>query len=126
MRKQKFKVRKFMGAVKDRLIGKAKAAHTSKEKSALHSPLPKGRQFSNIQETWAPSFITVTWQDKQHHSKCVPLFLFLHPAFIAECDALWSGTTCWAAGVSSPGSVPSQLLGHSQTTRGWCEKGKRP
>jgi len=30
--------------------------------------------FSHFQESRAPSHIVVTWEDKCHHSKCVPLF----------------------------------------------------
>lgn len=84
--KQKFKLRKSISDIKDRLIGTAKAVHTSKEKSTGYSPVPKGRQFSNLQESWSPSCITVTCQDKHHHPKCASLFLLLHPSCIAEHD----------------------------------------
>ena len=55
------KVRKLVAWGKDNLICKAKAAHASKAKQGVHSPLPIGRQvFSHLQESRAPSCVKVT------------------------------------------------------------------
>ena len=68
------KVRKLVGSDKDSLISKAKAAHGSKAKQGTHSLLPIGGQvFSHLQESRAPSRITVTWADKRHHLEHPPL-----------------------------------------------------
>jgi len=49
-------------------MGKAKVMHTSKTKQGIHS-LPISRQvFSHLQESGSPSHVTVTWEDKHHHS----------------------------------------------------------
>jgi len=63
------KVRKFVGWHKDGLTGKARPMHTSEAKQEIHALLPIGRQvFSHLQERRAPSRVTVTWEDKRHHS----------------------------------------------------------
>lgn len=59
---------KIVGRHKDRLIGKEKAVHASKEKQEFKSVLPKGRQvFSHLQESRAPLHVMVTWDEKHHH-----------------------------------------------------------
>ena len=107
------KVKKLVGQDKDSLIGKAKAAHTSKANQGIHSPLPIGRQaFSHLQESGAPPCVMVTWEDKCHHSK----HSSLPPALYAEHDVIWCGIILQSVGVSCPGCVPSQLLVYPQPT----------
>jgi len=75
-------VRNLVDGDKDNLVGKAKAAHISKANQGFDSLLPVSRQvFSQLQESRAPSHITVTWEDKCHHSKCPPL-ASVSPSFI--------------------------------------------
>lgn len=85
-----------------------------KAKQIIHSSLPLGRQvFSHPQEGRAPPHVTVTCEDKHHHSQHphpVPL------ALCAECDAIWCGISLCSAGVlavSPPGflPIPSLLAG---------------
>ena len=67
----------------DSLIGKAKAVCGSKAKQGIHLLLPMGRQvFSHLQESGAPSCITVTWEDKPTTPN-VPPFLLLPAASYA-------------------------------------------
>jgi len=55
--------------MKDRLIGKAKATYTNKAKYRILSLLPISRQvLSRLQESRAPSHVTVAWEDKCHRS----------------------------------------------------------
>ena len=93
--------------------------HASKAKQGIHSLLPIGRQaFSRLQESRAPSCITVTWEDKHHHSKRPP-FLLLPSAFYAEHDVIGYGISLWSVGLSCPSCVPSQLFLHAQSTHWW-------
>lgn len=72
---KRVKVRNSIDWVKGSLIGKLKAAHTSKAHQGIHS-LPLGRHvFSHPQESWALSQAAVTWQDKCH-TQNVPLPLW--------------------------------------------------
>ena len=99
------------------MIGKAKAACTSKAKQGIHSPLPMGRQvLSHLQESRASSRAKVTWEENRHHGRHPP-FLLLSPAFIAsaECHMVWDIA-----------SVPSQLLAHLQPPRRWVRNRKGP
>ena len=113
------KVRKLVGWDKDSLIGKAKATHTSKAKPGIHSSLPTSRQvFSHLQESRAPPHVTVTWEDKRHHSERPP-FLLLPAALCAEHDVIWPGISLGSVRVSCPGCVPSQLLVSPQPPRWW-------
>jgi len=93
--------------------------HLSKAKQGIHPPLPIGRQVpSHLQESRAPSGVTVVWEDKRHHSQLPPL----PPSslsFTDEHDVLWCGISLWSAGVSCPGCVHSQLLLHPQPTHWW-------
>ena len=51
--------------------------HANKAKQGIHSLLPIGRQvFSHLQESRAPSRVTVTWEDKRHHAQCPPPSFF--------------------------------------------------
>ena len=81
-----------------------------------------GRQvLSHLQESRAPSCVTVTWEDKCHCtpniSPLLPSFL-LPPALYAEHDVIWYGVSLWSVGVSCPGCVPSQLLVHPSLLAG--------
>jgi len=49
----------------------------------------------------------------------IPPFLLLPPALYAEHDIIGYGASLWSSGVSCPGSVPSQLLVHPQSTCWW-------
>ncbi|KFO56932.1 Poly [ADP-ribose] polymerase 12, partial [Corvus brachyrhynchos] len=61
------------------------------------------------QKSWALSQVTVTWEDKCHHSKCLP-FPSPPPSFVYWIDAIRSGMSLWPVVVSCPGCVSSQLL----------------
>jgi len=66
-------MRKLMDWHKDSLTEEEKAAYISNSKQGIHSPLPTGRQvFSRLQESRAPSCVTVIWEDKHHSSECPP------------------------------------------------------
>jgi len=81
------------------------------------------QEFSQLQESMAPSHVMVTWEDKSHYSKCAP-FLHLSPdLYIAEHDIIQYGISLWSVGVSCPGCVPSHLLVHPQPTH-WWESGR--
>ena len=84
--------------------------HAGRAKQGIHSALPMGRQvFSHPQESWAPSCVTVTGEDKHHNAKCPPLpssSLSLY----TEHDVIWYGIALWLAWVSWPGCVLSQFL----------------
>ena len=91
----------------------------SKAKQGIHSPLPMGRQvFSHLQDSRAPSHVTVIWEDKCHRSEFPP-FILLPPAVYAECDIIWYGISLWSVGVNCPSCVPSQLFGHPQPPHWW-------
>jgi len=93
--------------------------HASKAKQGIHLLLPTGRQvLSHLQGSRAPSRVTVTWEDKRHHSEHTPPLL-LPPALYAEYDTIWYGISLWSVGVSCPGCVPSQPLAHPQPARWW-------
>ena len=122
MRKRirRVKVRKLVGWDKDSLTGKAKAVCTSKAKQRIHSPLPMDRQvFSHLQERRAPSHVTVTGEDKHHHSKFPPPFPQLYTLSMTphsmECPFGQLGSAVPA--VSPPNSLctPSLLTGEG----GW-------
>ncbi|NXQ11134.1 DIA1 protein, partial [Peucedramus taeniatus] len=84
----------------------------SKAKQGIHSAIPMGRQvLSHCQDSRAPSYGMVTWEDKRCHSGCVS-FLLLPPASHADHDAIWNRIFLGSAGVSCPDCVPSQLLVH--------------
>lgn len=53
---------------------------TQAERNGIHSPLPLGRQvFSHLQRNSAPTCVTLTWEDKYHHSqRSPPSFLLPH------------------------------------------------
>ena len=66
--------------------------------------------FSHPQESRAPSHVTVTWEDKGHHSlHCHPLPSSSPSPLYAEHDVVWYGISLWSVGVSCPVCVPSQL-----------------
>lgn len=78
------------------------------------------------QESWAPSQVTVPWEDKHHHSRCLP-FPSPPPSFVYWIDTIQSGMSLWPAVVSCPGCVSSQLLvPPSPVTGGVGEEQKRP
>jgi len=84
--------------------------HASKAKPGIHSLLAISRQvFSHGQESRAPARVTVTWEEKCHHSECPP-FLILPRASYAEHDFIWYRISLWSVGVSCLGCVSSQPL----------------
>lgn len=102
----KVKVRKFMGWLKDSLIGKAKVVHGNKAKKGIHSPLPMDRQV--FQESCAPSCILQTSEDKCHHSKHFPiLFPQLYMLSLTPYGMEYPFVQCRSAvpAVSSPNSL---------------------
>ena len=110
------KVRNLVGWDEDSLIDNAKAARASKAKQGTHSLLPIGRQVvSHLWESRAPSRLTVTGEDKFHHSEH-PLFFLLPPALYAEHDVIWYRISLGSAGVSYPRCVPCKCLVHPQPT----------
>ena len=116
-----------MGWDKDSLIGKAKAAHTSKEKQGIHSPLPIGRQvFSHPQESRAPSCVMVTWEDKHHRSEHPPLSFF--PSFIcwAWCHMVWNIPLVSWGQLSRLCPLPASCAPPASSLVGWGEEQKRP
>lgn len=71
-------VRKLMDLVKDILIGKSIDLNTSKTKQIIHSQLPMGRQvFNHLQESKAPSYVMVIWEDKCYHSVYIYIYIIL-------------------------------------------------
>lgn len=89
---RRVKARKFVGWDKDSLIWKAKPMHPGWAKQGIHSVLPIGRQvFSHLQQSRVPSHMTVTWENKCHHSKHPPLPP-PSPYFIdwAWCQMVWN------------------------------------
>ena len=112
------KVRKLVGWDKDSLIAKAKVVQASKAKQGIHSLLPTGGQvFSHLQESRAPSRITVTWGDKCHHSEHPPL-PSSYPSFIAEHSIVQCGISLWSVGVSCPHASAHSLCNLSLLTGG--------
>lgn len=82
-------------------------------KARNSSSLAMGRHvFSHVQETRAPTHLTVSWEDKCHHSCCMPLFV-LSPTLYAEHDVPRSGIPLWSVGATCSSCVPSQLLVHT-------------
>jgi len=71
------KVRKLVGADKDSLISKEKAAHASKAEQAIHPLRPIFSKAGFHPRTM------VTWEDKCHHFRCPLSFLLFTPVFIA-------------------------------------------
>jgi len=89
-----------------------------------------GRQvFRHFQESRAPSFTTVTCEDKHHNSQpCCP-FLLLPSAFISKHDNIRYKISLWSFGVSCPSCGKlSPILVHSSaySLAGRCEKQRRP
>lgn len=75
-----------------------------------------GRQvLSQLQESRAPSIVTVTWEDKHPHSKCS----YLSASLYAEHDSRCSGISLWSVRVSCPSCVPSKLLAGPQPPFHW-------
>jgi len=102
------------------VIGKAKAAHTSKANQGIHLLRPIIRQvFSHRQESRVPSCVMVIWEEKRHHAECPPSSFFFTQLFIAEHDVIWHGTCLYSAGVCCAGCAPSQLLVHPQPPGRW-------
>lgn len=64
---------KLMGQDKGSLVGKTKATHTSKAKQEVNYGF---WSTGHIQEDTAPSSVTVTLQDKCHHSSFFPPTLY--------------------------------------------------
>lgn len=96
----------------DSSIGKAKP-WTSKVKSGIQSSLPTGRwRLSHLQESAAPSFATLAWEDKCHHSKCSSFFSQLYMLIVT----IKQSADCMGCpfGQSGSGRVPFQLLVPSQ------------
>ena len=77
-----------------------------------------GRQVSgHLQESKAPSHVTVTWEDTYHNFECSP-FLLLPPDIVVEHDIICYGISLVSVRVSCPSCVPSQLLAHPHPLAG--------
>ena len=119
---RRVKLRKLVGWDRDSLIGKAKAICTSKAKEGINSLLPITiRQvFIHFRESWAPSCIKVTWEDKSHNSERPPL-PSSSPSFVrwAWCHMAWNiplviwGQLSWAVSPPSFLCTPSPLTGEA-------------
>lgn len=59
----------------------------------------------HLQHSRVPSHITVTWEDKCHHSLC-PLLPFSTPILYTETHAIWSGTSPGSVWVTCPAVSP--------------------
>ena len=119
---RRVKIRKLVGWDKDSLVGKAKAARTSKAKQGIHSPLPIGRQvFSHLQEGWAPLHVTVTWEDKRHLSE--------HPPFLLLPQLCMLSMTSYGMGYpfgQLRSALPASYAPPAYSLVGGCEMQKRP
>ena len=73
--------------------------------------------FIHLQESRAPSRVTVTWGEKRHDSEHPPFLL--PPALYAEHVVIRCGIPLWSHGVSCPGCVPSRLLVAPQPSLCW-------
>jgi len=69
------------------------------------------------------SSVMVSWQDKHHQSECSFPSSSITPAFIAEHDAIWYGTSICLVWVICPGCIPSHLTVHSQLLAGRAAQG---
>ena len=68
-----------------------------------------GRQvFSHLQESRAPSYIKVTWEDKHNNARC-PSLPSSSLSLYTQHDVIWYGMSLWLAWVTCPGCVPSQF-----------------
>lgn len=91
-RVRRVKARKLVSWIKDSLMDKAKAIHTTKAKQIIPSLFPMGWWvFSHLWETRVPSHIMVTWEDKHQDFKCSPVPLFsTHFICWAWCYMVWT------------------------------------
>ena len=122
------KVRKLMGWVKDSLAHKANAMYTRKAKQRINSLLPIGRQgVCHLQESRAPRWITVTWEDKCHHSEHPPL-PFYSPSFTcwAWCHMVWDIPLVSWGQLSQLYFLPYSCAPPAYSLVSWYEKQKRP
>lgn len=104
------KAGKLMDWYKGSLVGKIKTLQAKKTNQGINSLLPMSRQvFSRPQESRVSSHITVTWEDKHHHSKHLMLLL---PTLYTEHYVIWYGTSFWLFGVICPSCVSSQFPLH--------------
>jgi len=122
------KARKLVDWDNGSLIGKANTAHTSKAKQGIHSSLPIGRQvFSHLYESTAPLCVTVTWEDKRHHSKRLRLPSF-PPCFLcwARRHMVWGTPLVSWGQLSWLCPLPTPCASSAHSLVGWCERQKRP
>lgn len=106
--------------MKDSGIGEVKFMCTCKLSQGINSPLPRGRQvFNHSQENFSQPHITMTWEDKNHHSKFSPI-PSPSPCIICSAQCHCSiGLSLESAGVTCPSCVPSQILVHPQPVCWW-------
>lgn len=77
---------------------------------------------SQLQESRAPSLVTVIWEDKHHHSKCPHL---PSPSLTAEHNSIWCGISLWLGSVVPAVShpkflcIPSPLAGEVRNRKGF-------
>ena len=108
---RRVKVRKLIHWDKDSLIGKAKAVSTSKAKQEIDSPLPMGRQvFSHLQESRAPSHVTVTWEETNAITPNVPPSFFFPQLYMLSMTSYGLEYPCGQLGSAVPAVSPPNFL----------------
>lgn len=127
-------VRKLLGWDKEGLIVTARATYTytstlHKVKQRVNWGLLTGRQvFSYLQDSQAPSHISVTWEEKTTSFWTSPnSFFFFQLYMTAEHDITWSGIPLWSAVVSCPHCLlPASCARPNYSLVEWSEKKQRP
>ena len=107
-------------------LGKTQTAHMRKAKPVIHSLLPFGSQvFSPSRKAGLILRNGFLGRPSPLLQMC-PTSSLSTPAFVAEHDAIWCGTSPWSAWASCPGCVPSQLLGHPSLLAGRAAQEAKP
>jgi len=123
----RIKVQKLTGWDKDSLVGKAKATHTSEAKEGINSLLPFSKKvFSHFQESKVPSHVTVTREDKRHHSKC-PSLPSSSPSLHCWpwCHTLWDIPLVSCCQLSQLCPLPTSYAPPAYLLAGQCEKQRK-
>ena len=85
--------------------------HASKANQGINSLLLIGRPvFSHLQENRAPSCLTVTWEDKCHHSECPTLPSSFPSFFLLSMMSYGMGYPFGQLGSAVPAVSPPNFL----------------
>ena len=99
--------------------------HVSKAKQRINSLLPIGRQvFSHLQESRAPSRVTVTWEDKHHHSERPPIPSSSPSFLLLSMTSYGMGYPFGQLGSAVPAVSPPNLLPTPSLLTGRAEQQK--